>query len=349
MRRLAIALAAILLTGLAVAGPAAGASASSWRATIVGEHLRGGATVLLTSEGRGSVNVTIHGVSVAQPVAISLSLGRCTPDGGSMFSFLTAPASLNGTATGKGAFTRAQVAALNEAISSRRPLSILAFAPGDTGCGDLTGAPRVGTARLTGHRTDVDDYDVRYPVVSGIDPAIAGLVNAVLRNHAEATVAGFLDITGETPDPDIEGESSIDETFSVSLSQPSLLSLVTHEVPEFIGQPHGDESFLGFTFDLTTGRQIELADLFRPGSDYVAAIEQAAINALSAAGVRRELASLIVDAGNLDGWRLAPSGIRITFFGGQCCSVPITAVTIPFRALRTVLDPDSPISELLPR
>ena len=262
--------------------------------------------MLLTSGSAGTVNVTIRSATPAQPVAISISVGRCVPDGGSVVSFLTAPASFTGTATGRATLTRLQVAALNEAISGRRPLSIIAFAPGDTGCGDLVAAPRVGTARLQGSLADVWSYDLRYLVISGIDATIAGRVNAVLRANARETEADVLESLPDAPDPEIEGLSTVVQTFSVSLSRPSLLSLMEHESRGLLFQPHGDERFHGFTFDLTTGGQIQLEDLFRPGSDYLEALGVAARKALVDRGARAIFADLVVSASGFGVWQPGP-------------------------------------------
>ena len=238
MRRFTLAVCAALLAGIVLAAPSAAASATSWRATIVGEHLRGGATTLITSDGRGTINARFTGVPAGQPVAVSINVAACPTVGSSIFSFLTSPASSAGVATGKGRLSREQVATYNAALTARTPLSVLAFAAGDTGCGNQAGAPRVGTARLRAS-TPTYEYDVRYPVVSGIDPAVAGLVNTVLREAAEATVAEFIDHATQAADPEIEGANTATHTFSVSLSQPALLSIVGHYVPEVFGDGGG--------------------------------------------------------------------------------------------------------------
>lgn len=350
MRRLASAAAVALVVGFTMASPAAAASASSWRASISGEHLRGGATTLISSDGRGSVNVKVTGVPAGQPVAVSINLARCPTVGESLFSFLTSPATPAGVATGKGHLSHAQVTAYNAALTARTPLSVLAFTAGDTGCGDQVGAPRVGTARLRDSAAGSWEYDVRYPVVSGIDAAVAARVNAELRGAAERTVAEFIEQATEAGgDPSSGGPSTATQTFSVSLSMPTLLSLVEHYVPEVIGQPHGDEQFLTFTFDLATGRRIELAELFRPGVAYLEVLSREAQPRLERVIGPFAAALTGPNADNFRSWRLAATGLRFTFAQAQGFAVPNATITIPWRALLPVLDPASPIARLLPR
>ena len=64
MRSVGIVVAAILATFLIVA-PVSATSATSWRATIVGTMLHGGATTLIRSDGTGSINVKLYGVTPA--------------------------------------------------------------------------------------------------------------------------------------------------------------------------------------------------------------------------------------------------------------------------------------------
>src|ERR1019366_6556579 len=60
--RRAVLVVTALLAAAAVATPAAAASATSWRASIVGTTLHGGATTLITSDGTGSIYITLKDV-----------------------------------------------------------------------------------------------------------------------------------------------------------------------------------------------------------------------------------------------------------------------------------------------
>src|SRR3954447_1734082 len=116
VRRLGIAIAmaclacAALLSATTAAAATGRVSASSWRATLIGTVVRGGATTLLQDDGHGSVNVTVRGVAANSAAAAYLVEARCGSTGRTLASY-PLEVDATGTATGKLSLTPAQVAA----------------------------------------------------------------------------------------------------------------------------------------------------------------------------------------------------------------------------------------------
>ena len=97
-----------------------------------------------------------------------------------------------------------------------------------------------------------------------------------------------------------------------------------------------------YTFDHTTGKRLALDNLFRPGSDFEAVITRAAERLLKPR--LGGFASAV--AGEHEAWQVATSGLRITFAQLQGFAAPIVTITIPWSALRDVLDPSSPVARV---
>ena len=356
MRR-AVFVATALLAALAFATPAAAASATSWRATIVGRNLHGGATTIIRSDGTGTMNVTISGVTPGLIPTALVNPAACPAEAQDLFGFDLSAANGAGVSSGRHTLTVAEVKAYNAALSARTRLSILVVTRNDKGCGDQAGAPSVGTARIQGSVTSVGaTYDIRYPVIGGSDASVAAAVNAALAADAHAAITTFTaDATSAGSPSGGDPPSAASQTFSVSLSQPTLISLGVLFSEFLTGAVHGGADLRTSTFDLTTGHRITLAELFRPGSGY--------LNVLSAES-RTRLRTLFHDpslddfinpgttpsASNFQSWQLAPSGLRITFGQYQVApySMGMPAIVIPWTTLRPVLNLRSPAAMFLP-
>jgi hypothetical protein len=331
-----------LLALLAAATPAAAASATSWRAVIVGTTLHGGATTLITSDGTGSINITLKGVTPGHVPIVAVNPTACPAVAPDLFSFRLPAASLAGVSGGRNVLTAAEVRLYNADLSARIKLSIRVVTGDDQGCGDQLGAPSVGTARLMGMVAAVAaPYDLRYPVVNGIDPTVAASVDAVFLGNAMATLTSFTkDATAQGPPRSGAPPSSVTQTFSVSLSEPALLSLGELSTEYLAQAAHPIATLSTFTFDLRAGQRLTLAGLFRPGSPYLADLSTQSRARLR---VLLHLPSLDsqIDAGtrpsasNFQAWQLVPSGLRITFAEYQVGPfyIGMPAIVIPWSSL----------------
>jgi hypothetical protein len=130
----------------------------------------------------------------------------------------------------------------------------------------------------------------------------------------------------------------------------------------FTGYLNEDYSTIAINYDLTKGRDLDIADLFTPRSAYLKELAAACVEllerrdltcsagrSLTADGKNPEWAlnemhkGAAPDAGNYSNWNLTARGILVTFgeyqIGAGCLGQ--VAVVVPYERLRDVLRPSS--------
>jgi Protein of unknown function (DUF3298)/Deacetylase PdaC len=347
VRRAALAI-GMVLAGVLFVPSTQAASASSWRAVLSGTVIHGGATTLITNQGSASFSVRIYGVSPGTRPIADISPTSCGVGSQPIAVLRLGPADGSGMASGSRALTAAEVAAYRRALSLHATPSVLVVAQaGASACGNQIGAPSVGTGRLRGTISAVAaGYDLRYPVIGGVGAVIADGTNRVLRQEADSALAAFTAAATSGGKPSSgAAPSEATQTFSVSLSQPTLVSLGVLYYQYETGAAHGLASLSTFSFDLRTGHRLILADLFRPGSSYLGVLSSESRHRLRALFPNDALIAMAIDLGttassaNFGGWQLEPNGLRITFGEYQVgpFSIGMPSIVIPWSSLRGVL------------
>jgi hypothetical protein len=106
------------------------------------------------------------------------------------------------------------------------------------------------------------------------------------------------------------------------------------------------------TYDLEAGKDIQLAQLFMPGSDYLERTANYCITQLSARNIGFESFSngaLPLQA-NYGNWNITAEGLMITFNEYQVAPYAAGAqeVVVPYAELQSVIDPHGPLAGFLP-
>jgi hypothetical protein len=100
-------------------------------------------------------------------------------------------------------------------------------------------------------------------------------------------------------------------------------------------------------YDLDKSQQIELSDLFIPGSDYLDALSQYATYTLAKRFANKNIGAgyISAQAENFQAWNIKPNGLLITLSENQIASNAVGAQTIliPYSILGEFISPDSPI------
>ncbi len=201
-------------------------------------------------------------------------------------------------------------------------------------------------------------YQVRYPQVGGLsDPAVAAMINTLLRGQADAAVRDFTSGIGKDPQAGPNQPSTLQVDYTVAYGSPDVLSLRVNAYAYPSGAAHGADVLTTFTFDLASGRRLALADLFRPGISYLDALAAESRTQLKVTQADWETDSSMTEwlatgteptADNYAAWAITPGGLEITF--GQYQVAPYAAgmpvVTIPFAHLAAIIDPNGPLSPL---
>lgn len=201
-----------------------------------------------------------------------------------------------------------------------------------------------------------------YPQLEGDenDQAIAGF-NDLTRKLIKKEIAAFRAKIKEIQPYNKEGDQAskrstlfIDYNSAAIKPNDDHLLSVRFTIQGFISSmPQPYHYYRVINFDLDTGEQIELADLFAPGSDYLSTL-----STLASESLKKHLANKnMIDEGtlptanNFKNWNLKPDGILITFDEYQVAPYVkgTQTVLIPYTDLKSVIAPESLIADCADR
>jgi len=210
-----------------------------------------------------------------------------------------------------------------------------------------------------GYRINVD-----YPQIEG-----AAKFNALAAAFATKEAADFRASAGRQPGEQDSmpeaADDSLDVRYFLRSATPEIISVEFQMDYYQHGAAHGSHAFHVINYDVKAGRELVLADLFRPGSDYLSKVSEVSIKQLRrwnkdsadypGGGGQPYLDEQgIADgakpsADNYQNWTLTPRGLAVTFdyyqLGAYAAGAP--SVVLPYADLKDVLKPDGPAAPLL--
>jgi len=197
----------------------------------------------------------------------------------------------------------------------------------------------------------------RYPQATGPKGARTSQLNQAIRTLIMEEVGGFRKgfEGAETPDgPGSTPGSSFASTYTVKLAARDLVSIYFAIDTYGEGAAHGNLNSLVFNYDLASGRQLRLVELFRPNANYLAVISNYAIRELKKQlgpdtdtdWIERGAAA---SEENYMAWALTRQGLEITFDPYQVASYAEGPhkVVVPYSVLRNVLDRNGPLARIV--
>jgi hypothetical protein len=205
--------------------------------------------------------------------------------------------------------------------------------------------------------------NAEYPQVEGAEK-----FNRLAEEFVTKEVADFKKDAG--PDPGEKdympeaSEDSLNIRYTVRLLTDDLVSVEFPVDYYEHGAAHGSHAFHVINYDVKSGRELSLADLFRPGSDYLGKISEVAIKQLRR--WNRDSADYPGGAGepylndegiaegakpsaeNYQNWTITPRGLAVTFdyyqLGAYAAGAP--AVVLPYADLKEIIRPGGPLDRL---
>ena len=201
------------------------------------------------------------------------------------------------------------------------------------------------------------EIDARYPQLTGGSNPNFEKFNQVARAAVTKRVAEFkknvAPAEGEEPPPEGSMGSDLNVSYDVALAQDDLISLQFSVNSYYQGAAHPNTFTEVFNYDLKNGKQLKLADLFKPGAKYLQAIanyciadlkKQAKDKGLEASEIENGAAA---NAKNYQSWTITRKGLGINFDAYQVG--PYAAgpqfVLVPYAALNEVINPDGPVGQ----
>lgn len=197
--------------------------------------------------------------------------------------------------------------------------------------------------------------EAKYPQIIGSTSPRIRRFNAQARTLVMNEVARFRKNLPSNPDKSFDPEtgSYIEVGYEVITGNNRLVSLEVETSQYFSGAAHPNSHSNVINFDLRTGRSIRLAELFRPGSKYLAALSKYVI-----AQLKKELGEFgdsdwisrgaAPTASNFSKWTIAKDGLRIRFDPyevGPYAAGP-QVVVVPFSTLKSVAAPGGLIASI---
>jgi hypothetical protein len=201
------------------------------------------------------------------------------------------------------------------------------------------------------------EIDARYPQLTGGSNPNFEKFNQAARGFVTKQVSEFRKNMqpkeDEEPPPEGSMGSNIGVSYVVELAQDDLISVEFDVENYYQGAAHPNTFTEVVNYDLKNGKQLKLADLFKPGAKYLQAIanyciadlkKQAKDKGLEASEIENGAAA---NAKNYQSWTITRKGIGINFDAYQVG--PYAAgpqfVLVPYSALKDLINPEGPVGQ----
>lgn len=199
------------------------------------------------------------------------------------------------------------------------------------------------------------EIDVEYPQITGSTNPAAEKFNQQAKALVTEEVRSFRAAMTDLADEKIETTTGSDLGigYTVALATDDLISVDFGIGGYYRGAAHPNSHSRVINFDLKNGKQLKLADLFKPESRYLQAISDYSVKDLQKQSKSKDNmlddASIRGGAGpnakNYQSWTITKQGLGINFDAYQVG--PYAAgpqfVLVPYSAIKDAIKPDGPI------
>ena len=196
-----------------------------------------------------------------------------------------------------------------------------------------------------------------YPELTGVNSPGAQGFNALVKNSVVKMNDAFRKDVAEMTAEDVKNLPggvglSNDVSYDVLLVTNDLISISIMDYT-FMGGAHGGTSSNPINYDLKNNRELKLADIFEPGSNYLKIISDYAI-----ADLKPRVGDMSDDewlskgaapeVDNYRSWNLTRKGLMVTFDQYQVAAYAAgpQQVIVPYSKLQSVLRKDGVVAEL---
>lgn len=201
------------------------------------------------------------------------------------------------------------------------------------------------------------EISAQYPQLTGGNNPNFEKFNQAARASVTKKVAGFKkDVApaeGEEPLPQGSMGSSLNVGYAVTLAQDDLVSVKFDVGSYFQGAAHPNSYSEVLNYDLKNGKQLKLADLFKPGAKFLQAIATYCIADLKKQAKDKGLLDDQIESGaapvakNYQSWTITRSGLGINFDAYQVGAYAAGPqfVMVPYSGLKDLINPEGPIAQ----
>ena len=225
---------------------------------------------------------------------------------------------------------------------------------------EFTGGAKLGSKPFSeANKPKMFDITAEYPELSGVNPAVGAKFNQLVKTRVMDRVTNFRkDMMSQTAeDLKFARERGVgnflDVNYGVELANDEIIS-ISFSNSIFEGGAHPNHFTFPVNFDLKTGKELKLADLFKPGANYLKTISDYSITQLKEkTGDMSDEEWIRTGAGpeaqNFDSWNVTKKGILIIFDPYQVAAYAAGPheVLIPYDELKNILREGSVVSGLI--
>jgi hypothetical protein len=205
------------------------------------------------------------------------------------------------------------------------------------------------------------DIEVQYPQISGSTDARIARFNSQAKSLTSKKISEFKKDMAERaaefeePPSDSDMRSDLTISYEVGLANDDLISIGFDIGGYSRGAAHPNSYTEAINYDLKNGKPLKLADLFKPGANYLKVISAYCIDDLKkqakAQGPGSSLTNDWIQTGaaakvaNYKSWTISKKSLDVTFDSYQVG--PYVAgpqyVSIPYTVLKEIINPDGPL------
>ena len=188
------------------------------------------------------------------------------------------------------------------------------------------------------------------PQLSGSEDPRVVVFNQLLNEVVQKEVAVFRGEFTRGPIMDVSTNSFLEVTYELLAQYNDIWSFKFYYSFYTNGAAHPGDFSHTINYDLGTGRELALGDLFTSGSNYLETISNYCITELSKQpffdGGFTTGADPTPD--NYRNWNITPNGLMITFDTYQVApgAAGPQIISIPYDQLQNVIDPQGPLGEM---
>lgn len=205
------------------------------------------------------------------------------------------------------------------------------------------------------------DVTAEYPELTGA--ANAAAFNQLVKSSVEKEIAAFRKQILGLSAADLKTlpagmNNYIDISYDVEYADNDLISISLLE-GTFSGGAHPNYNYFTITYDLRTGRELKLSELFKPGARYIEAVSDYAIRDLKSrkdpeSGESLGLAQDVFEDGakpkaeNYKNWNITRKGLMFTFDPyqvGPYAAGPQTVI-VPYARLKAIARLDGVLARM---
>lgn len=209
------------------------------------------------------------------------------------------------------------------------------------------------------------EIDAEYPQLTGSGSQNHERFNQTIRSLVTKKVAGFkIDMASNEEDADLElpeesAGSDLHIGYNIELAKDDLISVLLVVGSYSAGAAHPNSYSEVVNFDLKNGKQLNLSDVFQPGSKYLQALAAYCIADLKKQAKSKGEDSMLDDdwiqrgagpeAENYESWTIGKQGLGITFDAYQVAAYAAGPqhVFVPYSALKEIIKSDGPLASVL--